>query len=103
MLCLYLTRRNKMSHQIFVLHVKKHEDYIQAQLVARGSIPALNKNDIDCFQLFIPPLEIQQEIVDILDHFTKLEAELEAELTARRKQYEYYRGKLLTFTPLALP
>jgi type I restriction enzyme S subunit len=45
----------------------------------------------------IPPLAIQQEIVKILDTFTTLEAELEAELNARRKQYEYYRGKLLTF------
>jgi len=48
----------------------------------------------------IPPLPIQEEIVKILDTFTALEAELEAaleaELEARRKQYEYYRNKLLT-------
>jgi len=45
----------------------------------------------------IPPLAIQQEIVKILDSFTRLEAELEAELEARKKQYEYYRDELLTF------
>ena len=45
----------------------------------------------------IPPLAIQQEIVKILDTFTTLEAELEAELEARKKQYEYYRDQLLTF------
>ena len=44
----------------------------------------------------IPPLPVQQEIVNILDKFTALEAELEAELEARRKQYEYYRNQLLT-------
>ena len=44
-------------------------------------------------QLPIPPLPIQQEIVRILDQFTELEAELEA----RKKQYEYYRDLLLTF------
>lgn len=44
-----------------------------------------------------PPLAIQQEIVKILDTFTTLEAELEAELEARKKQYEYYRDELLTF------
>ncbi|MGL2567713.1 restriction endonuclease subunit S [Helicobacter pylori] len=44
----------------------------------------------------IPPLEIQQEIVKILDAFT----ELNTELNARKKQYEYYREKLLTFKPL---
>ena len=43
----------------------------------------------------MPPLKIQNEIVRILDNFTKLEAELEAELEARKKQYEYYRNKLL--------
>lgn len=45
----------------------------------------------------IPPLEVQQEIVSILDKFTELTAELTAELEARKKQYEYYREKLLSF------
>ncbi len=45
----------------------------------------------------VPPIEVQEEIVKILDSFTQLEAELEAELEAREKQYEYYRNKLLTF------
>ncbi|MCD7713024.1 MAG: restriction endonuclease subunit S [Firmicutes bacterium] len=45
----------------------------------------------------IPPLKVQQEIVRILDTFTRLIAELTAELTARKKQYAYYREKLLTF------
>jgi len=44
----------------------------------------------------LPPLPIQEEIVKILDTFTELEAELQAELEARKKQYEYYRNKLLT-------
>ena len=43
----------------------------------------------------VPPLEVQCEIVRILDKFTLLTAELTAELTARRKQYEYYRNILL--------
>lgn len=49
------------------------------------------------FPIPIPPLAIQQEIVKILDTFTTLEAELEAELEARKKQYAYYRDELLTF------
>jgi type I restriction enzyme S subunit len=48
-------------------------------------------------QIPIPPLPIQKEIVRILDTFTKLTAELTAELTARKKQYSYYREKLLSF------
>ncbi len=45
----------------------------------------------------LPPPPIQEEIVRILDNFTGLTAELTAELTAREKQYEHYRDKLLTF------
>lgn len=48
------------------------------------------------YSIPLPPLEIQREIVRILDQFTELSAELSAELTARKKQYEYYRDKLLT-------
>lgn len=51
----------------------------------------------DLYRLPIPPLEVQQEIVRILDNFTELESELESELEARRKQYAYYRDRLLTF------
>ena len=48
-------------------------------------------------QLFpIPPLAVQEEIVRILDKFTTLEAELEAELDCRKRQYEYYRNQLLS-------
>ena len=54
----------------------------------------------------IPPLEVQSEIVKILDNFTELTTELtdklSEELTARKKQYEYYRNQLLTF-PLNIP
>ena len=46
------------------------------------------------FKIPIPPLHIQEEIVKILDNFTELEAELETELEARKKQYEYYREEL---------
>ena len=78
-------------------YLKMAEPKIMDVLVARGSIPALNKGDIDKFQIPIPPLPIQQEIVAILDKFTQLEAELEAELEARKTQYEYYRNELLNF------
>ena len=49
--------------------------------------------------VFCPPLEVQQEIVRVLDQFTTLEAELEAELEARSKQYKHYRDSLLSFHP----
>jgi type I restriction enzyme, S subunit len=52
----------------------------------------LNKGNMEEIPIPIPPLPVQQEIVRILDNFT----ELTTELTARRKQYEYYRDLLLT-------
>ncbi len=55
----------------------------------------LRKDDILKISISIPPLPIQQEIVNILDKFTSLQTELQAELQARRAQYEYYRTELL--------
>ena len=60
--------------------------------VVHSSVPS-----IKAIKLPVPPLEVQREIVHILDSFTLLTAELTAELTARKKQYEFYRNKLLTF------
>ena len=47
------------------------------------------------FQIPLPPLKVQKEIARILDKFGELEADLEAELEARKSQYEFWRGKLL--------
>ncbi|WP_070429418.1 restriction endonuclease subunit S [Corynebacterium sp. HMSC14B06] len=73
----------------------------QLQEYARATsvkIPQLSVKDTDTLPIPIPPLIIQNEIVKILDTFQSLEAELEAELEARKKQYEFYRDQLLTFT-----
>ena len=63
---------------------------------ARHWIAVYSKMPVCC-----PPLEVQREIVRILDQFTTLEAELEAELEARRAQYEHYRNHLLSYDSLA--
>jgi type I restriction enzyme S subunit len=57
----------------------------------KGSVPYITMPMLKNFSVPLPPLPVQQEIVRILDNFTKLTAEL----TARRKQYEYYRDLLL--------
>lgn len=68
------------------------------QLKAKtGKLPQISTPDTDNYLIPIPPLPVQEEIVRVLDTFTALEAELEAELEARKRQYEYYRNKLLTF------
>ena len=72
---------------------------IQALCTFQG-IPALNAANLKKLSIPLPPLPVQQEIVRILDKFTQLEAELEAELGGRKRQYEYYRNKLLTFNEI---
>jgi len=60
------------------------------------------KDDIGKVTIPLPPIEIQSEIVHTLDNYTenvvKLQNQLTAELTARQKQYTFYRNKLLTFS-----
>ncbi|GAA7821074.1 restriction endonuclease subunit S [Helicobacter pylori] len=64
----------------------------------RSAIPySISSNNIMQITIPIPPLEIQQEIVKILDAFTELNTELNTELKARKKQYEYYQNMLLDF------
>ena len=59
--------------------------------------PKLMSNQIAKIPIPIPPLEIQKKIAHILDKFSTLTAELQAELQARKSQYEYYRNQLLTY------
>ena len=56
----------------------------------------VSKKEFEKLAIPIPPLEIQEKIVECLDKFSALAAELQAELQLRRKQYEYYRTQLLT-------
>ena len=76
--------------------LKYKEKLFRNKLVSEGSIPALNKGDIDKHKLPVPPLEVQREIVRVLDSFTLLLDELTDELTARKKQYNEYLNKLIS-------
>lgn len=66
-------------------------------VVKSSSVPNMNANEVKKLEIPLPSLEVQNEIVRILDTFTAHTAELQAELQARKEQYEYYRNKLLTF------
>ena len=69
--------------------------------VNSGGFASVDMGKFKKYPIPIPPLEEQQRIVTILDRFealtTDLQSGLPAEIEARRKQYEYYREKLLTF------
>lgn len=71
--------------------------------VPMGGIPQLTAPELKKVEIPIPSLDVQNRIVQVLDNFdaicTDLSSGLPAEIEARQKQYEYYRDKLLTFTP----
>lgn len=76
--------------------------YLQTVNIAdlvHGNIPKLTGKDFKAIKTPIPPMEVQEEIVRLLDEFTAKTAELQAELNkeyeARKKQYEYYRDAIL--------
>jgi type I restriction enzyme S subunit len=80
--------------------------YLSSQTInsKSSSVPNMNASDVKKLSIPIPcpnnpekSLAIQSEIVRILDTFTALTAELTAELTARKKQYNFYRDQLLSF------
>lgn len=81
----------------FIYYFLLTQKHIILSKVRKASVPRISRSVIENISIPIPPLEIQQEIVRILDNFTELTNELTNELTARKKQYEYYRDKLLTF------
>jgi len=83
----------------FLIHLI-HSEKVRSQILAQAdgsTVSSIPMATLRKLTIPIPPLPIQQEIVKILDTFTTLEAELEAELEARKKQNEYYRDELLTF------
>ena len=83
----------------FILHylLSNHFQSVVEQQKTGSTISHLTQTLFSRLMIPIPPLEIQREIVRILDNFTKLTAELTAELIARKTQYDFYRDKLLTF------
>ena len=72
----------------------KLRDYITINS-KKGSVPYITLPMLEKFEIPIPPLPVQTEIVKILDALTALTSELTSELILRRKQYEYYRETLL--------
>ncbi|EPT3993203.1 restriction endonuclease subunit S [Campylobacter upsaliensis] len=90
----------KICVKFLYYFLKDKQEAINKTCFQGTGLKNLQKNKIEKFPIPLPPLEIQYKIVEILDAFTELQAELQAELHARRKQYEYYRNNLLSFEEL---
>ena len=92
----WLGQSHYVNPKYLYYYLAGYEDFFYSQRRV-GGVPTIDRSVVEKFEIPIPPLEVQEEIVRILDHFTNLAAELQAELQARKEQYEYYRNKLLTF------
>ena len=81
-----------LFHYLHIIDIKK---------LVHGNIPKLTGKDFKELQIPIPPMEVQERIVKVLDNFDAICSDLgiglPAEIEKRQKQYEYYREKLLTF------
>ena len=93
--CANIEVNPEIAHYRYVFHylMSKYE-YIKS--LGSGSQTNINSQIVKKIRIPIPPLPVQIEIVKILDALTALTSELTSELTLRRKQYEYYREKLLS-------
>ncbi len=97
----YSSKTNQMLVKFLYYYLSNNQYYFQ-KLAQSSSVklPQLSVSDTDEYEVPVPPLEIQQEIVKILDAFTELNTELNTELKARKKQYEYYQNMLLDFNDI---
>ena len=95
--------RSKTVDSVFLSYFLRTEDFaLKKRKYSQGTkVVELSATNLSKIDIPVPPLEVQREIVRILDQFTTLEAELEAELEARRAQYEHYRNHLLSYDSLA--
>ena len=88
----------------FILNTRRFSLYVENNQEGAG-YPSISLSKLYLFLIPIPPLELQEKIVAILDRFETLVNDLTqglpAEIAAVREQYEYYRNKLLTFKQLA--
>ena len=98
--CFVVKPDNDILNNRYLYFLLKNSEQVLMQAKHGAGIPGLNRDKVKNLIMPIPPLPIQEEIVRILDHFTELTAELQAELQARQEQYEYYRNELLTFTKI---
>lgn len=90
------THKNRVAIKFLYYVLKNNMGKFREAASGMGSLPQISLKVTEDFEMPVPPLEVQQEIVRILDNFTELTAELAAELAVRKKQYEYYRDELLT-------
>ncbi|WP_287640934.1 restriction endonuclease subunit S [Bacteroides sp.] len=89
--CFSVIPTSEKVSTLFLFYVLKNMESKIKELQSEGGVPTINTTKVSNLEIPLPPFEIQEKIVCILDCFTNLTAELQAELQARKEQYEYYK------------
>ena len=95
--CYYILPDETQVKNRFVYHFLKMNQKYLMDFQHGAGIPALKSDKLTKLLIPVPPIKIQDKIVQILDKFTNYVTELTSELTSRKKQYSFYRDKLLLF------
>jgi len=98
--CFSVIPASERVSTLFLFYALKNMESKIKELQSEGGVPTINTTKVSNLEIPLPPFEIQEEVALILDRFAEYAAELQAELQARKEQYEYYRNKLLTFTKI---
>lgn len=98
------TCNNQVTVKYLYYYLKNNVNHFRKIGTQMGSMPQISLPVTEKFEIYLPSLEEQKKIVNILDKFEKLISDisigLPAEIELRKKQYEYYRNKLLSFEEL---
>ena len=99
--CYTINTNDEIMNWNFLYYVLKNKEKNILSKQQTASIPSISKKQVEGILVPVPPLEVQEEIVRILDDYTKsveeLKEKLNKELIARKKQYSWYRDYLLKF------
>ena len=98
------TCNNQVTVKYLYYYLKNNVNYFREIGAQMGSMPQISLPVTEKFEMYLPSLEEQKKIVNILDKFEELinniSIGLPIEIELRRQQYEYYRNKLLSFEEL---
>ena len=95
--CYYILPDETQVNNRFVYHFLKMNQKYLMDFQHGAGIPALKSDKLTKLLIPVAPIKIQEKIVQTLDKFTDYVTELTSELTSRKKQYSFYRDKLLSF------
>ena len=92
----WIGHSNLLNDRYVYYYLSPLEPYFASQKRV-GGVPTIDRSVVENVEIPLPPLPVQEEIVRILDTFTELQAELQAEQQKRLQQYNYYRESILSF------